>query len=75
MEKMLRFSPKIMVGTFCRAGTLRCYLRQLRYKLQGLDCPLFFHTEESVQNIGKKLGAKKTTVRTMGQLHFTVMEF
>lgn len=75
MQKLLKFKPKMIVATFCRAGTARCELRKLRYKLQSLDCPLFFQTEADVRAIAQRVGATSCEIETMGQLHFTVMRF
>lgn len=75
LQKMLCFSPDKIVVTFCRKNTYRKTVRELRYKIQGLDCPLFFYSEKQIQDMGTKLGAKKTTIETMGALSFTVFHF
>jgi len=75
MRKLLQFSPKIMIGTFCRAGTIRSHLRKLRYKLHSLDCPLFFYTAEEVRAIADNVGARGCAVALMGELHYAVMTF
>ena len=36
------FEPKRIVASFTRSGTPRSILRQWRYKLQRLDCPVLF---------------------------------
>jgi SAM-dependent methyltransferase len=67
---------KRVYASFPRAGTLRCELRKLRYKVQGLDCPLYFFTPEQVDQYGYQvMGAQKVTQQLMGELHFAVYEF
>ncbi len=75
MQRLLEFSPKMIVASYCRAGTVRCTLRKLRYKVQGLDCPLWFQDEARVREIGREIGAKATEVSIKGQLFFTVYRF
>ena len=75
MRRLLSFSPQYMIGTFCRAGTLRSHLRKLRYKLQSRDCPLFFHTEHQIREIAEQINASSCNIRRMGQLHYAVMTF
>jgi len=75
MRRLSSFSPRYMIGTFCRARTLRSQVRKLRYKLQSRDCPLFFHTEDQVQDIAEQVGASSCNIRRVGQLHYAVMKF
>jgi len=75
LEKLLLFTPKKIIGSFPRSSTLRCYLRQLRYKVQGLDCPLYFYTPKQLSTYGEQLQCRETNRKTMGQLHFCVFEF
>lgn len=75
MRKLKRFEPAKMVGTFCRAGTLRSYLRRARYKIQGLDCPLYFHERDAVEAVAAELDATSLHIDLMGQLWYTVFEF
>ena len=75
LQKMLRFKPDKIIVSFCRARTLRTYMRRLRYKLQGLDCPLFFYTQNEIQKIGEKLDAKSTKIQIVGTLHFSEFNF
>jgi SAM-dependent methyltransferase len=72
---MRQFAPKRIIATFPKAGTLRCHVRQWRYKLQGLDCPLFFYTVGQLEAIGQELGASRTHIQPMGELHFAVFAF
>ena len=75
LKNIASFSPRKIIVTFPRQGTLRAGLRVLRYKIQGLDCPLYFYSREQILGLGKELGAKNTTTQIMGELHFTVFEF
>jgi len=75
LQKMLRFNPDKILVSFCRAKTPRTYIRRLRYKIQGLDCPLFFYTQKEIQEIGEQLGAKSTKIQILGTLHFTEFSF
>lgn len=75
MQKLKRFEPAKMVGSFCRAGTLRSYLRRARYKIQGLDCPLYFHEREAVEAVATELDAEDLDIELMGQLWYSVFEF
>lgn len=74
MERMASFNPKKVVVAFPKQGTLRCYLRQMRYKVQRLDCPLFFYTREQIRDLKTKTGAKKIEIRSMGQLYYAVYD-
>jgi ubiquinone/menaquinone biosynthesis C-methylase UbiE len=75
MKNIRTFSPRYIVVSFPRAGTLRSWVRRLRYRVQRLDCPLYFYTPEQIRQIGSDVGAKKTEFKTMGELHFAVFEF
>ncbi len=75
LKNAATLSPKKLVVSFPKAGTLRCALRRIRYKLQSLDCPLFFYRPEQICELGEKLGADRVEIRSMGQLHFTVFHF
>ena len=75
LQKILKVSPEQVIVTFCRANTIRSYLRQARYKIQGLDCPLFFYSQNEIRQFGEQLGAQSTEIKIMGQLFFTVYRF
>jgi len=75
LRKLLLFRPRKIIASFPRRGTLRCYLRQLRYKVQGLDCPLYFYNPKQLSTYGDQLQCRHTNRKTMGQLHFCVFEF
>jgi SAM-dependent methyltransferase len=70
-----QFEPKRIVASFPRRGTLRSILRQWRYKLQRLDCPLFFHSREEIEKFGSDLKVLRTRSTVMGQLHFACFDF
>jgi SAM-dependent methyltransferase len=69
------FDPKRIVASFPRKGTFRSMLRQLRYKLQRLDCPLFFYSRNEIERLGSDLRASRTSNSIIGQLHFTYFDF
>jgi SAM-dependent methyltransferase len=75
LRKMMRFSPDKIIVSFCRAHCFRRYLRQARYRVQGLECPLFFHTREDIMGFGKELGAKRTEIKILGSHFFAVFSF
>lgn len=74
LKQMASFQPKKIIVSLPREGTLRSYIRRLRYKVQGLDCPLYFYTPKQISGFGKALGAKHTSHYIMGELHFTVFD-
>jgi ubiquinone/menaquinone biosynthesis C-methylase UbiE len=71
MQRLLVTSPRMIVATFPREGTLRSWVRRLRYRLQGLDCPLYFYSKGDVVDVAGHLGMT-ADVRVLGQLHFAV---
>jgi hypothetical protein len=71
----LSFRPKRIIASFPRADTLRSGLRRLRYRIQGLDCPLFFYTRAQVSRLADELGAPRSRVDLMGQLHLACFDF
>lgn len=70
-----QFEPRRIIASFPRSGTFRSMLRQARYRMQGLDCPLFFYSQAQIETFGSKLGAQRTVNAIMGQLHFTYFDF
>jgi SAM-dependent methyltransferase len=75
LQTACQFEPKRIVASFPRRGTLRSTLRQWRYKLQRLDCPLFFYSREQIEKFGSDLKALRTRSTVMGQLHFAYCDF
>ncbi len=75
LEKAASFKPKKIIGSFPREGSARAFIRRARYKVQGLDCPLYFFTPEQVRELGKKIGAVKTDVSLLGELYMAVYHF
>ncbi len=75
LEKAASFKPKKMIASFPREGSARAFIRRARYKVQGLDCPLYFFTPDQVRELGKKIGAVKTDVSLLGELHMAVYHF
>jgi ubiquinone/menaquinone biosynthesis C-methylase UbiE len=67
--------PKLIVASFPREGTPRAWLRRARYRVQGLDCPLYFYTARQVECYGRALDARRVSQRVMGQLHFASFWF
>ena len=75
MQDFLSYSPQMIIGSFPKAGTLRCNIRQWRYKMQNLDYPLYFYTPEQLREYGKALGAKETHIESIGELYFAWYKF
>ncbi|TAK84352.1 MAG: class I SAM-dependent methyltransferase [Betaproteobacteria bacterium] len=69
LKRLLLLEPKLIIASFPRAGTLRAWLRVMRYRLQGLDCPLYFYTGEQIAGYAREMGVNHLFME-MGQLHF-----
>jgi SAM-dependent methyltransferase len=74
LQSVLRFSPKRIIASFPRAGTFRSMVRRWRYRIQRLDCPLFFYSEAQIETFGQTLGAVRTSNANIGQLHLVCFE-
>jgi ubiquinone/menaquinone biosynthesis C-methylase UbiE len=75
LQAARQFEPKRIVASFPRSGTFRSALRQWRYKVQRLDCPLFFYSRAEIEKLGSELHATRTYNSIIGQLHFTYFDF
>lgn len=75
LKNMQTFSPQKIVISYPKQGTLRSIVRQLRYKIQRLDCPLYFYTPAQIEAMGKAIQAKTTQIEEIGELYFTVYHF
>jgi SAM-dependent methyltransferase len=75
LQTARQFEPKRIVASFPRGGTFRSTLRQWRYTVQRLDCPLFFYSRADIERLGRELGAKQTINSIIGQLHFVRFDF
>jgi SAM-dependent methyltransferase len=69
LQNVLQFSPNRIIASFPRTGTLRSMVRRWRYRIQNLDCPLFFYSAEQIQTFGRELRAVRTSNAIIGQLH------
>ena len=72
LQRMTTFGPQQIVVSYPKAGTVRSQLRRLRYRVQGLDCPLFFYEPAQIRSLGEAVGYSHTQIRSMGELYFTV---
>ena len=72
LERMTTFGPDRIVVSYPKAGTVRSQLRRLRYRVQGLDCPLFFYEPEQIRRLGESVGYAHTQIHSLGELYFTV---
>ena len=75
LQAARRFEPKRIVASFPRKGTVRSLVRQWRYKLQRLNCPLFFYSQDEIEKLGSELRTRQTRNTIIGQLHFTYFDF
>jgi len=72
LERMASLGPKRIVVSYPKARTLRSLLRRARYRLQGLDCPLFFYEPAQIRQLGADVGYADTQILNMGELYFTI---
>jgi len=72
LQRMASFNPKHIVVSYPKAGTIRSQVRQLRYQVQGLDCPLYFYTPQQIRQLGESVGYTQCDIQEMGELYFTV---
>lgn len=75
LHEVRKLSPRRIVASFPRAGTLRSVVRRWRYRAQGLDCPLFFFSEGQIETFGRDIEARRTSSVIIGQLHFVCFDF
>lgn len=72
LARMAALQPKRIVVSYPKAGTLRSHLRRLRYRVQGLDCPLYFYEPGQIEELGDEIGYGDTRIHALGELYFTI---
>lgn len=70
LHTIKKADPLVILVAYPRAGTVRSAIRKRRYRMQGLDCPLYFYTPEQVHEMGRAIGSHFVEQRIMGQLHY-----